>query len=119
MPRQLAKAAGAPLVLTAGADAAQGGGRVRFDTAVDLAGVDLRPGGTIAKKPGNPLSVKCTGTYQKAGDGLESAVSQLLVNLLGDPLSGKGQVKLAGAGKARTTRFDADSPVGGSISTGC
>ena len=108
VPRQLAKAAGAPMVLTAGADAAQGGGRVRFDTALDLAGVDLRPGGTIAKKPGDPLSVKCAGTYQKAGDGLELAVSQLLVNLLGDPLSGKGQVKLAGAGKARTTRFDAE-----------
>jgi AsmA protein len=108
VPQQLEKAAGAPMVLTAGVDAAQGGGRVRFDTALELGGVDLRPGGTIAKKPGDPLSVKCAGTYQKAGDGLELAVSQLLVNLLGDPLSGKGQVKLAGAGKARTTRFDAE-----------
>ncbi len=108
VPQQLDKAAGAPMVLTAGAEVAQGGGRVRFDTGLDLAGVDLRPGGTIAKKPGDPLSVKCAGTYQKTGQGLELAISQLVVNLLGDPLDGKGQLKLAGAGKARTTVFDAE-----------
>ncbi len=108
VPHQLEKAAGAPMVLSAGADAAQGGGRIRFDTNLDLAGVDLRPGGTVAKKPGDPLSVKVSGAYQKAGQGLEVAISQLVVNLLGDPLTGKGDVKLAGAGKSRTTRFDAE-----------
>ncbi len=108
VPHQLDKAAGAPMVLAAGADAAQGGGRIRFDGNLDLAGVDLRPGGTVAKKPGDPLSVKVAGAYQKAGNGLEVAISQLVVNLLGDPLNGKGNVKLAGAGKSRTTRFDAE-----------
>jgi len=108
VPHQLEKAAGAPMALSAGADAAQGGGRIRFDTNLDLAGVDLRPGGTVAKKPGDPLSVKVSGAYQKAGQGLEVAISQLVVNLLGDPLTGKGDVKLAGAGKSRTTRFDAE-----------
>ena len=108
VPHQLEKAAGAPMVLTAGADAAQGGGRIRFDGALDLAGVDLRPGEALAKKPGDPLSLKISGTYQKAGAGLEVAISQLLLNLLGDSLTGKGQVKLAGEGKSRTTRFDAE-----------
>ena len=32
----------------------------------------------------------------------------MVVNLLGDPLTGKGQVALAGKGKSRTTRFDAE-----------
>ena len=65
VPHQLEKAAGAPLVLTAGADAAQGGGRIRFDTNLDLAGVDLRPGGTLAKKPGDALAVKLSGAYRR------------------------------------------------------
>lgn len=108
LPHQLEKAAGAPLVLTAGADAAQGGGRIRFDTNLDLAGVDLRPGGTLAKKPGDALAVKLSGAYQKTAGGLEVAITQVVVNLLGDPLTGKGQVALAGKGKSRTTRFDAE-----------
>ena len=65
VPHQLEKAAGAPLVLTAGADAAQGGGRIRFDTNLDLAGVDLRPGGTLAKKPGDALAVKLSGSLSE------------------------------------------------------
>jgi AsmA protein len=108
VPRQLTKAAGAPLTLVATADADQGGGRVRFDTALDLGGVDLRPGGAVNKAPGDPLSVKLGGTYQSPAGGLQVQLAALSVNLLGDVLSGKGQVAITGAGKARTTRFDAE-----------
>ncbi|HTO98121.1 MAG TPA: AsmA-like C-terminal region-containing protein [Myxococcales bacterium] len=108
VPHQVAKAAGGPLLLTATADAAQGGGRVGFDGNLDLGGVDLRPGGAVAKKPGDPLAVKVAGAYRRSGDAQEVTISQLLVNVLGDPLVGKGQVKVAGAGKSRTTRFDAE-----------
>ena len=56
VPAQLAKASGAPMTLVVHANAAQGGGRVGYDATLDLAGVDLRPGGTLAKKPGDPMS---------------------------------------------------------------
>ncbi len=108
VPHQLQKAAGAPLLVTAEASADQGGGRVRFEGTLDLGGVDLRPGGTVAKKPGEPLSVKLAGTYRRSGQALEVALSQLSANVQGDTLSGKGQVALAGSGKSRTTHFDAE-----------
>ena len=108
VPQKLAKAAGAPMTVGAGLDAAESGGRIGFDVNVDLAGVDLRPGGSIAKKPGEPLGAKVSGMYQKTASGLEVAISQLSLNLLGDPLSGKGKVVLAGTPKSRATRFDAE-----------
>jgi AsmA protein len=111
VPHQLAKAAGAPMSLTATADADQGGGRVRFDAGLELAGADLRPGGTLNKKPGDPLSVKVAGTYQKPAGGLQVQLASLRLDLAGDVLSGKGSVAMAGGetGKAaKTTRFDVE-----------
>jgi len=108
VPHQLQKAAGGTLVLTAVADAEQGGDRVRFEASVDLGGVDLRPGGSVAKKPGDPLAVKLVGNYRRAGDELQLVLSELALNLLGGPLTGKGQVELAGTGAAHTARFDAE-----------
>ncbi len=107
VPRQLEKAAGAPLALVATADAAQGG-RVRFDADADLAGVDLRPGGALAKKPGDPLSVRVSGAVEQPGGGVDLTLSQLALNLLGDTLAGKGRVTIAGEGRSRTTKFDAE-----------
>lgn len=108
VPRQLEKAAGAPLLLTARADATQGGGRVRFDADLDLAGVDLRPGQSVAKKPGDPLSVKLAGAYRGSGSAQEVQLSRLDLDLLGDRLAGKAQATIAGRPPARTTRFEAD-----------
>lgn len=107
VPRQLEKAAGAPMALVATADAEQGG-RIRFDANVDLAGVDLRPGGAVAKKPGDPLSLAASGAYAQPGGGVDVTLSRLSVNLLGDALAGKGRVTMAGEGKAKTTKFDAE-----------
>ena len=55
-----------------------------------------------------PLSVKMAGTYQKPAGGLQVQLASLSVNLLGDVLGGKGNVTIAGEGKAKTTRFDAE-----------
>ncbi len=106
VPRQLAKAAGAPMSLVARADAAQGGGRVRFDATLDLAGADLRPGEALAKKPGDPMSMKVAGAYRKAGDKVDLELSRVDLDLLGDRLTGKGQVAMAGEAPKATTRFD-------------
>jgi AsmA protein len=108
VPQQLEKAAGAPAALVAHADAAQGGERVRFDAALDLGGVDLRPGGTVAKKPGDPLSVKLAGSYAAKGGATDVDLSTVDVNLLGDRLAGRAKVALGGTPAKPTTRFDAD-----------
>ena len=107
VPAQLAKAAGAPLLLVAHAAVSQGGGRVGFDASADLAGVDLRPGGSVAKGPGDPLSVKASGTTRQQGDAREVRVDRLEIALLADRLLGSASATLAGAGKKATTRFDA------------
>ncbi len=107
VPKQLEKAAGAPMVLAATADAEQGG-RITLDASANLAGVDLRPGGALAKKPGDPLSVNLSGALAQPSGGVEVTLSRLAVNLLGDTLAGKGHVAVAGTGKAKTTKFDAE-----------
>lgn len=107
VPAQLAKAAGAPLVLVAKAGASQGGGRLTFDATADLAGVDLRPGGALAKKPGDPLSLRASGSTRAQGDGREIRVDRLEVALLADLLQGSADVRLAGVGAKATTRFEA------------
>jgi AsmA protein len=108
VPKQLEKAAGAPASLVARADASGGGGRARFDALLDLAGVDLRPGGTVAKKPGDPLSMKLAGTYRAAQGTTDVDLSTVDVNLLGDRLAGRAKVALGGTAAKPTTRFDAD-----------
>jgi AsmA protein len=107
VPEGLAKGAGAPMTLLVRADAAQGGGRVGYDATLDLAGADLRPGGTLAKKPGDPLSVKARGSYRATKDTQEIRVDGLDVALLGDRLTGKATATLAGEGKKATTKFEA------------
>lgn len=107
VPAQLAKAAGAPLVLSVQVAAAQGGGRVRFDAAADLAGVDLRPGGALAKGPRDPLALKVTGSYHSQAGAQEIRLDRLDVTVLADHLLGSGDVRLAGAGPKATTRFEA------------
>ncbi|HYD41259.1 MAG TPA: AsmA-like C-terminal region-containing protein [Anaeromyxobacter sp.] len=107
IPRQLEKAAGAPMTLVATADAEQGG-RVRFDADADLAGVDLRPGGALAKKPGDALSMRVSGALAQPGGGVDVTLSRLALNVLGDTLAGKGRVSMAGQGRSKTTKFDAE-----------
>ncbi|MGC3999221.1 MAG: AsmA-like C-terminal region-containing protein [Anaeromyxobacter sp.] len=106
VPQQLEKAAGAPMALTARASTSQAG-RIAFDTRLDLAGADLRPGGALAKKPGDPLAVRVAGTYQGSGQSKEVRLSTVDLDLLGDKLAGTAQATLAGAEGHRTTTFQA------------
>jgi AsmA protein len=108
VPEQLAKAAGAPLLVTLAASTSEGGGRVRFDATADLAGADLRPGGVLAKKPGDPLSARASGSYRTQGEAQEIRLDRLDLVLLADRLQGTGQVRLAGQGAKATTRFEAE-----------
>lgn len=108
VPQQLTKAAGAPATLVVRADASKGGEAIRYDAALDLRGVDLRPGGTLAKGPGDPLSVNAAGSYAASGGKQELALSKLSVNLLGDVLAGRAQVTLAGTERRPTTTFSAE-----------
>ncbi len=106
VPHQLAKAAGAPASLKVSADVA-GGSRVRFDAALDLAGLDLRPGGTLAKAPGQPLALAARGTARAAAGATEVALEAVTLDLLADRLTGTAKVATAGSGGKATLRFDA------------
>lgn len=107
VPDQLAKAAGAPLLVVVRAAVSEDGGRIRFDATAELGGVDLRPGGTLAKAPGDPLSVKAAGSYQSKGNAQQVKLDRLELVLLADRLEGSADVDLAGTGQKATTRFDA------------
>jgi AsmA protein len=62
IPETMAKAAGAPMTVTAHIKGATSGGAVRFDARIDLQGADLRPGGSIDKAPGQRLDLALDGT---------------------------------------------------------
>jgi AsmA protein len=108
VPEQLAKAAGAPMTLVVKVDAAQSGGRARFDAALDLAGADLRPGGTLAKKPGDPMALRAAGAYRQQEGAQEVRLDTIDLTLLRSRLTGKAKVDLAGSGAKATTRFEAE-----------
>jgi AsmA protein len=87
-----------------------GGSRVRFDAAVDLGGVDLRPGGTVAKAPGDRLALTARGSARLPGGGAaDVALDEVGLDLLGDRLTGRATASLSGAGASRAVRFDADA----------
>jgi AsmA protein len=106
IPEVAAKAAGAPMSLVARVDAAGGGESARFDATADLAGLDLRPGGAIAKGPGDPLALRVQGAFKGSGDSQEITISRADLTLLADRLTGTGKVALGGPEAKPTTRFD-------------
>lgn len=90
LPQQLAKAAGAPMVLVAHLN-----GAAKFDAKADLAGVDLRPGESLDKAPGQRLDLALQGT--RSGPRLELA--DLKLHLLDDELEGRGFYESKGPAK--------------------
>ncbi len=88
VPAQLTKAAGAPMTVVAHlGGSATGKGALAFNTQVDLAGVDLRPGGSINKQPGEVFNLAVTGHYRSAG---RTDLAAYTVHLLGDTVTGNG-----------------------------
>ena len=113
MPEQMTKAAGAPMTLVAHAKgAAASNGPVRFDAKFDLAGVDLRPGKSIDKKPGDRLDLAIEGTRKtnKSTTDPEQRIdlSDLKAHVLDDEIQGKGWYEMKGAGAKATKQFDLD-----------
>lgn len=98
VPDQLTKAAGAPLKLSA---RAQGGdSAIAFNGALDLSGVDLRPGLTVNKAPGQRLDLAFGGTFKSEPTRLE--LSTLTTHLLQDTVEGKLSATL----KEKSTQFE-------------
>src|SRR3954468_19007590 len=89
VPQTLAKAAGAPMTLLAHAKGA-GGGKLGFDAKLDLSGVDLRPGQSLDKAPGQRLEVALSGTRTAGGssDNPDQRIelASLVVRVLADEL---------------------------------
>ncbi|WP_257459371.1 AsmA family protein [Archangium lipolyticum] len=108
IPEQLSKEAGTPMRLTARlTGAAASGGALRFDAKADLAGVDMRPGLLLDKRPGQTFTVDTAGTYQPESGKrpMKVDLSRLNVALLDSTLAGTASVALAGQGAKQTTTF--------------
>jgi AsmA protein len=113
MPEQMTKAAGAPMTLVAHAKgAASGNGPLRFDARFDLAGVDLRPGQSIDKKPGDRLDLAIEGTRKTNKSTTDPdqriELSDLKAHVLDDEIQGKGWYEMKGVGAKATKQFDLD-----------
>jgi AsmA protein len=111
VPETLSKAAGAPMTIVAHVKgAAASGGPLRFDAKIDLTGVDLRPGQSIAKAPGQRLDVALDGsrTSNKSSSSPEQKIelADVKAHILDDELEGRGFVEMKGAGAKKTTRFE-------------
>ncbi|HZZ85035.1 MAG TPA: AsmA-like C-terminal region-containing protein [Anaeromyxobacteraceae bacterium] len=108
LPDQLEKAAGGRATFDAKLrGAAKGeGGTYRFELAADLAGVDLRPGQSLDKRPGDPLTLSAAGTLQRSGGATTVKLSKLALRLVADAVTGGGEVSMSGAGAKAQTRFD-------------
>src|SRR5207244_4157326 len=111
VPATLTKAAGAAMTIVAHAKgAAAGSGPLRFDARIDLLGVDLRPGKSVYKAPGQRLDVALDGTRttNKSSSSPEQKIelSDLKAHILDDEVEGHGSLEMKGAGAKQTTRFE-------------
>jgi AsmA protein len=101
LPKQLEKAAGGKLLLVARLHGATAG-TLRFDAEADLAGLDLRPGGSLAKKPGDRLGLSTTATRTASGGAQRLELASFALALPEGEVKARGAVDLA----PRSTRFD-------------
>ncbi|BDG08751.1 DUF748 domain-containing protein [Anaeromyxobacter paludicola] len=108
LPDQLEKAAGARATLQATLRGGEQGqsNAFRFEVASDLAGVDLRPGQALDKRPGDRLTLAAAGTVRSAGSARDVDLTRLEVGIEGDAITGSGKVAMQGQGKGAQTRFD-------------
>jgi AsmA protein len=111
LPDQMTKAAGAPMTLVAHAKgAAASGGPLKFDARFDLAGVDLRPGESVDKKPGDRLDLALEGTRTAAKSSANPdqriEIADLKAHVIDDEVQGRGYLEMKGAGPRATKQFD-------------
>ncbi len=102
-PNQLEKAPGGKLLLVA---RLRGGaaGALRFDAEGDLSGLDLRPGGTLAKKPGDRLTFSAAATRRTSGGGRAQTIelASFTAGLMDSNVKARGTTDI----DPRSTRFD-------------
>ncbi len=100
-PNQLEKAPGGKLVFVA---RLRGGaaGALRFDAEGDMTGLDLRPGGSLAKKPGDKLTFATAATRRVSGAAQKLELASFTMGLADMNVKARGTAELA----RRSTRFD-------------
>src|SRR5215471_6477454 len=108
IPETLQKAPGQTMTLVAHLSGAAAQ-TLRFDLKADLAGVDLRPGESLDKPPGEPLSISVAGT--KSGTGEKSSplkfrLSEIAARVRDATATGSGSIELSGSGKDKKTSFE-------------
>ncbi len=108
LPLVLAKATGGKMTFDLTVRAA-GAGKQAFEAKADLTGLDLKPGQSVAKGPGDVLRLAISGERTtggtKAAPTQHFAVPKMSLDLLADTMTGKATADLTG-GKQPTTRFD-------------
>lgn len=108
IPGTMTKTPGAPMSLLAHLRGASAG-TLRFDLRADLAGVDLRPGHSLDKPPGQPLDVSISGS--KSGEGgnkapLKVQIAEMTAHVRDALFSGSGSVEMSGSDKNKKTDFE-------------
>jgi AsmA protein len=99
--KKLEKPAGAPLTAVARLRGGEGGA-LRFELEADLSGLDLRPGGSLDKRPGDRFKLFVGGARTVSGAASRLEVGALTLALVDMNLKGRGTLEQA-PGK---TRFD-------------
>ena len=108
LPGTLFKPAGGRMTLAARlGGAAPGAGALGFEASADLSGVDLRPGGQMAKPPGRRLQLSLAGTRRSAGEDETFEVRSAELGLLDDTVTASATVTRSGAPGREVTRFRA------------
>ncbi len=108
LPGTLVKAPRAKMIFTARLRGTAGGGALGFEADADLAGVDLRPGGQVAKAPGQRLGLAVAGTRRAAGAEQTIDITSARLLLPADELTAKASVTRGGAPGREATRFQAE-----------
>ncbi|HSN13805.1 MAG TPA: AsmA family protein [Anaeromyxobacteraceae bacterium] len=100
-PKLLEKAAGGKLAFAA---RLRGGaaGALRFDAEGDMTGLDLRPGGSLAKKPGDRFTFTTAATRSVSGKTQRLELASFAMGLADMNVKARGTTELA----PRSTRFD-------------
>lgn len=100
-PNQMEKAPGGKLVLVA---RLRGGaaGAFRFDAEGDMTGLDLRPGGSLAKKPGDRFTFATSAKRGVSGAAQKLELASLTMGLVDMNVKAHGTAELA----RKSTKFD-------------
>ena len=108
-PQSMTKAAGAPMTFVAHVKGAEKN-KMTFDANFDLSGVDLRPGASLDKAPGQTLELSAKGTRTSSGTTADPQqridLENVALRALDDHVDAHGWLETKGAGDEATKKFD-------------